>query len=83
MTGGYNYAESEFNRATRPCANGQPLNHLSLAALDAGFSPTTRILDAPLVVDQGRAIQNGSLLTTKRFYGPSIMRLGIENRVTL
>jgi penicillin-binding protein 1A len=81
MTGGYNYAESEFNRATQamrqPGSAFKPFVYL--AALDAGFSPTTRILDAPLVVDQGQGKPKWKPANyTKRFYGPSIMRLGIE-----
>jgi penicillin-binding protein 1A len=81
MAGGYNHAESEFNRATQ--AKRQPGSAFKpfvyLAALDAGFSPTTRILDAPLVVDQGPGKPKWKPANyTKRFYGPSIMRLGIE-----
>ena len=81
MAGGYNHAESEFNRATQ--ATRQPGSAFKpfvyLAALDAGFSPTTRILDAPLVVDQGPGKPKWKPANyTKRFYGPSIMRLGIE-----
>jgi len=81
MAGGYNYAESEFNRATQamrqPGSAFKPFVYL--AALDAGFSPTTRILDAPLVVDQGPGKPKWKPANyTKRFYGPSIMRLGIE-----
>ena len=55
MSGGYDYRASEFNRATQ--ARRQPGSAFKpfvyLAALDAGYLPTTRILDAPLVVDQG------------------------------
>ena len=81
MAGGYNHAESEFNRATQamrqPGSAFKPFVYL--AALDAGFSPTTRILDAPLVVDQGPGKPKWKPANyTKRFYGPSIMRLGIE-----
>ena len=81
MVGGYNAYESEFNRATQ--ANRQPGSAFKpfvyLAALDHGFSPTTRILDAPLVVDQGQGQPKWKPANyTKKFYGPSIMRLGIE-----
>ena len=66
MTGGYNPAMSEFNRVTQ--AQRQPGSAFKpfvyLAALDNGFSPTTRILDAPLVIDQALACRNGSLPTT-------------------
>ena len=36
-----------------------------LAALDAGYSPTTRILDGPLVVDQVPVSQNGNRQITR------------------
>ena len=81
MVGGYNAKESEFNRATQ--ANRQPGSAFKpfvyLAALDNGFSPTTRILDAPLVVDQGAGQPKWKPANyTRKFYGPSIMRQGIE-----
>ena len=81
MTGGYDYRSSEFNRATQ--AKRQPGSAFKpfvyLAALDAGYLPTTRILDAPLVVDQGPNKKKWKPANyTKKFYGPSIMRVGIE-----
>ena len=81
MVGGYNPKESEFNRATQ--AQRQPGSAIKpfvyLAALDNGFAPTTRILDAPLVVDQGPGQPKWKPSNyTKKFYGPSIMRQGIE-----
>ena len=81
MSGGYDYRASEFNRATQ--AQRQPGSAFKpfvyLAALDAGYLPTTRILDAPLVVDQGPNKKKWKPANyTKKFYGPSIMRVGIE-----
>ena len=81
LAGGYDFRVSEFNRATQ--ARRQPGSAFKpfvyLAALDQGYTPTTRILDAPLVVDQGPGKPKWKPANyTKRFYGPSIMRVGIE-----
>ena len=81
MVGGYNAKESEFNRATQ--AKRQPGSAFKpfvyLAALDQGYSPTTRLNDAPLAVDQGPGQPKWKPANyTRKFYGPSIMRLGIE-----
>ena len=81
MSGGYNYLNSEFNRAVQalrqPGSAFKPFVYL--AALDQGYNPTTRILDAPLVVDQGPGKPKWKPANyTRRFYGPSIMRVGIE-----
>ncbi len=81
MSGGFSYANSQFNRATQ--ARRQPGSAFKpfvyLAALDNGFTPSSLILDAPFVIDQGpgRGKWNPSNYT-KRFYGPSPMRIGIE-----
>jgi penicillin-binding protein 1A len=81
MTGGFDPAQTQFNRATQ--ARRQPGSAFKpfvyLAALDDGYSPVTKILDAPLVVDQGPGLPKWKPANyTRRFYGPSIMRLGIE-----
>ncbi|MFM2130619.1 MAG: hypothetical protein RL477_2165 [Pseudomonadota bacterium] len=81
MSGGYSFAASQFNRATQaerqPGSAFKPFVYLS--ALDSGFTPSSRILDAPFVIDQGPGLglwkpQNYA----QHFYGPSTMRLGIE-----
>ena len=81
MSGGFDYEMSEFNRATQgrrqPGSAFKPFVYLS--ALDQGFSPATIILDAPFVVDQGPGEGKWKPDNyTKRFYGPSPMRVGIE-----
>ena len=81
MSGGFSFANSQFNRATQ--ARRQPGSAFKpfvyLAALDRGFTPSSLILDAPFVIDQGpgKSKRNPSNYT-KRFYGPSPMRIGIE-----
>ena len=81
MVGGYDYDKSEFNRAVD--ALRQPGSAFKLfvylAALDRGFTPSTLILDAPFVIDQGPGLPKWRPANyTKKFYGPSTMRLGIE-----
>lgn len=81
MSGGYSFARSQFNRATQamrqPGSAFKPFVYL--AALDRGFTPSTLILDAPFVIDQGPGLPKWRPDNyTKKFYGPSTMRLGIE-----
>ncbi|HSR70822.1 MAG TPA: transglycosylase domain-containing protein, partial [Kiloniellales bacterium] len=81
MTGGFSYARSEFNRATQamrqPGSAFKPFVYL--AALDAGFTPSTIVLDAPFVIDQGPGQGKWKPANySRKFYGPAPMRLGIE-----
>ncbi len=81
LSGGYDFASSEFNRATQ--ASRQPGSAFKpfvyLAALEKGYTPATRILDAPFVLDQGPGLGKWKPANyAKKFYGPSPMRLGIE-----
>jgi len=81
MSGGYSPDLSQFNRAVQ--ARRQPGSAFKpfvyLAALDAGYTPSTLILDAPFVIDQGPGLPKWRPANyTKKFYGPSTMRLGIE-----
>jgi penicillin-binding protein 1A len=81
MSGGFDYEASQFNRATQ--AKRQPGSAFKpfvyLAALDSGFTPSTLILDAPFVIDQGPGLPKWRPANyTNKFYGPSTMRLGIE-----
>jgi penicillin-binding protein 1A len=81
MTGGFSYARSVFNRATQ--ALRQPGSALKpfiyLAALENGFTPSSILLDAPIVIDQGAALGKWKPANySRQFYGPSTLRLGIE-----
>ncbi len=81
MTGGYQFNKSEFNRATQafrqPGSAFKPFVYL--AALDQKIKPTDIILDAPLSYDQGIGLPKWKPANyTKKFYGPSPVRLGIE-----
>jgi len=81
MTGGYTYRASQFNRATQ--AKRQPGSAFKpfvyAAALEHGFTPSSMVLDAPFVIDAGAGQGKWKPANyTKRFYGPSTLRLGIE-----
>jgi penicillin-binding protein 1A len=81
MSGGYDFARSQFNRATQamrqPGSAFKPFVYL--AALESGFTPSTLILDAPFVIDQGPGLPKWRPANyTRKFYGPSTMRLGLE-----
>lgn len=80
MTGGYSAERSQFNRATQ--AARQPGSAIKpfiyLAALEAGYTPATQVLDAPYVIEvPGQGIWKPSNYSGK-IYGPSPMRLGLE-----
>jgi penicillin-binding protein 1A len=81
LSGGYDFAASEFNRATQAYRQtGSAFKpFVYLAALEKGYTPTTRILDAPFVMDQGPGLGKWKPENySNEFYGPSPMRLGIE-----
>jgi len=81
MAGGFSYRLSEFNRATQ--AQRQPGSAFKpfvyAAALENGFTPSTLVLDAPFVIDQGEGLKTWKPENYgKKFYGPSTLRTGIE-----
>ena len=81
MVGGFSFKLSEFNRATQ--ANRQPGSAFKpfvyAAALENGFTPSSLILDAPFVMEQGEGLKTWKPENYgKKFYGPSTLRTGIE-----
>lgn len=81
MSGGYSAEMSEFNRATQalrqPGSSFKPIVYM--AGLDLGYTPATRILDAPFVLDQGPGQPKWKPSNySNEFYGPTPMRVGIE-----
>ena len=81
MSGGYSFFTSEFNRAMQ--AKRQPGSAFKpfvyLAGLERFYKPTDLILDAALAYEQCSSCKKWKPANyTKKFYGPSPMRLGIE-----
>ena len=80
MVGGYD-SSSSFNRSTQAKrqlgSSFKPIVYL--AALENGYSPVTKVLDAPFVIDDYS--KDGIWRPTNygdKFYGLSTLRLGIE-----
>ncbi|MEM9207431.1 MAG: penicillin-binding protein 1A [Pseudomonadota bacterium] len=81
LVGGFSYDESEFNRATQarrqPGSSFKPIVYA--AALDNGYTPSSVVMDAPITIDQGGGLGTWTPQNyTKKFYGPSSLRRGIE-----
>ena len=81
MTGGFSFRQSEFNRASQalrqPGSAFKPF--IYALALENNYTPSSLVLDAPLVLEQGTDLklwkpQNYG----KKFYGPSTLRTGVE-----
>ena len=80
LAGGFSYSRSQFDRVTQ--AKRQPGSAIKpfvyAAALDNGYTPSSVVLDAPIEIK----LSNGETWKpsnyTKKFYGPSTLRRGIE-----
>ncbi len=81
LSGGFSFKKSEFNRSTQ--ASRQPGSafkpFIYALALENGYTPSTLILDAPLVLEQGSDLKMWKPENYgKKFYGPSTLRMGLE-----
>ncbi len=80
MVGGFSFYRNQFNRGIQakrqPGSSFKPFVYL--AALDSGYTPSTLILDAPIVM----RLPDGSVWKpknySKKFYGPTTLRVGLE-----
>ncbi len=80
MQGGFAFERNQFNRAIQ--ANRQPGSSFKpfvyAAALDSGYTPSSLILDAPIVMEKLDGTKWKPENYSKQFYGPTTLRVGIE-----
>ena len=81
LGGGFSFKNSEFNRASQALRQpGSAFKPFVYAlALENKFTPSSLVLDAPLVLDQGIDLKKWKPENYgKKFYGPSTLRIGLE-----
>ena len=81
LSGGFSFKNSEFNRASQALRQpGSAFKPFVYAlALENKFTPSSLVLDAPLVLDQGIDLKKWKPENYgKKFYGPSTLRVGLE-----
>ena len=81
LSGGFSFKNSEFNRATQalrqPGSAFKPF--IYALALENQYTPSSLVLDAPLVLDQGVDLKKWKPENYgKKFYGLSTLRTGLE-----
>ena len=81
MSGGFSFKKSEFNRVSQ--AKRQPGSafkpFIYALALENNYTPSSLILDAPIVLDQGDDLKMWKPQNYgKKFYGLSTLRTGVE-----
>jgi penicillin-binding protein 1A len=81
MTGGWSYQISEFDRVTQamrqPGSSFKPIVYLT--ALENGMTPSTVVMDAPIVIDQGAGLGLWKPVNFDQdFLGPTTLRVGLE-----
>ena len=81
MSGGFSFKKSEFNRSSQALRQpGSAFKPFVYAlALENNYTPSTLILDAPIVLNQGVDLKKWKPENYgKKFYGLSTLRTGIE-----
>ena len=81
LSGGFSFKNSEFNRASQALRQpGSAFKPFVYAlALENQYTPSSLVLDAPLVLDQGIDLKKWKPENYgKKFYGPSTLRVGLE-----
>ncbi len=81
LSGGFSFKSSEFNRVSQALRQpGSAFKPFVYAlALENNFTPSSLVLDAPLVLAQGSDLKMWKPENYgKKFYGPSTLRIGLE-----
>ncbi len=81
LSGGFSFKNSEFNRVSQALRQpGSAFKPFVYAlALENNYTPSSLVLDAPLVLDQGSDLKMWKPENYgKKFYGPSTLRVGLE-----
>ena len=81
LSGGFSFKNSEFNRTSQALRQpGSAFKPFVYAlALENRYTPSSIVLDAPLVLDQGTDLKKWKPENYgKKFYGPSTLRVGLE-----
>ena len=81
LSGGFSFRNSEFNRGSQalrqPGSAFKPF--IYALALENDYTPSSLVLDAPLVLDQGVDLKKWKPENYgKKFYGLSTLRVGLE-----
>ena len=81
LSGGFSFKNSEFNRVSQALRQpGSAFKPFVYAlALENNYTPSSLVLDAPLVLDQGTDLKKWKPENYgKKFYGLSTLRTGLE-----
>jgi penicillin-binding protein 1A len=85
MVGGWSFRASQFNRATQaarqPGSSFKPMVYLT--ALEKGYSPSSRFLNAPIVVNLGAAGMWRPHNYEDNFGGPTSLDVALEQSMNL
>ncbi|MGH7031418.1 MAG: transglycosylase domain-containing protein, partial [Stellaceae bacterium] len=85
ISGGFSFAISQFDRATQAYRQtGSAIKpFVFLTALDHGFTPSSRVSDAPISLPQGPGLPMWTPTNYEHneFRGPTTLRVGLEQSI--
>jgi penicillin-binding protein 1A len=85
LSGGFSFAISQFDRATQAYRQtGSAIKpFVFLTALEHGFTPSTRVTDAPISLPQGPGLPmwTPTNYEANEFRGPTTLRVGLEQSI--